>query len=178
MPSPPLRRAILAMLAEFHRDQKTRRPGIRRLHQGVSGAFRTDQPLQYPVGWQGHQGGGRVSAGDNQDRPRVSSPLPFSKAAASVQELKDLTGDPKFAEQAAREHVATQLAGADTAEAINKYVSKNADWLPGVPGNPLPTSKDAAKKVGKGQMAKKAALGAGALVGADTFYRFAFGRGP
>lgn len=56
-------------------------------------------------------------------------PRAFFKSRRSVQELKDLSGDAKFVEQAAKEHVANDLIGAKTSAEVGAYMQKNRDWL-------------------------------------------------
>lgn len=56
-------------------------------------------------------------------------PRSFFKSRQSVNELKELSGDPKFAETAARDHVANDLAGKTTSDEVSGYLQKNRDWL-------------------------------------------------
>ena len=106
-------------------------------------------------------------------------PKAFFKTRRSVQELKDLTGDPKFAEEAAKSHVANDLARATTRAEVEKYMTKNADWLQEFPGLKKQLS-DAAKTIGKGESAKtagKVGLGILGAEGALALGRRTFG-GP
>ena len=100
-------------------------------------------------------------------------PQAFFKSRRSVQELKELSGDEKFAEEAARSHVANDLSRATTRKKLDKYLQKNRDWLQEFPALQKQLM-DATKTIGRGEGAKKTAkygalaLGAGgALSGAN-----------
>src|SRR5262249_41434676 len=91
-------------------------------------------------------------------------PTAFFKSRRSAQELKALTGDSKFAEQAARDHVANELAQASEAKDIQKYLTKNADWLQEFPAL-RKQLQDAAKTIGRGEKAKTVGKGAAVVAG-------------
>ena len=62
-------------------------------------------------------------------------PSSFFKSEQSIKDLKELSGDPAFAIQAAREHVASELQskGLKTAVKVDSYIRSNKDWLKEVP---------------------------------------------
>lgn len=91
-------------------------------------------------------------------------PRAFFKSRRSVQELKDLSGDEKFVEQAAKDHVANELSQAKTSDQINGYLQNNRDWLQEFPQIQKQLS-ETAKSLKSAERTKKAAgVGAG-LVG-------------
>jgi hypothetical protein len=92
-------------------------------------------------------------------------PGAFFKTKRGAQELKALSGDAKFAEQAAKEHVANELSGAKSSEDIERFLQNknNKDWLTEFPK--LRTQlEDAAKTLKKTERTKTVAkVGAGLL---------------
>lgn len=62
-------------------------------------------------------------------------PSSFFKSEQSIKDLKELSGDPAFAIQAARDHVASELQskGLKTAVKVDSYIRSNKDWLKEVP---------------------------------------------
>jgi hypothetical protein len=97
-------------------------------------------------------------------------PTTFFKSRRSITELKALTGgDDKFVEQAARSHAVNQLANAQTSADIEKYISKNNDWLQEVPA--VKKQLEAAAKEMKAAERTKFGgkmLGLGAIAGLGT----------
>ena len=117
--------------------------------------------------------GKKVTAKAGEFLPEIAKtdpaavPRTFFKTRRSVQELKELTGDPKFAEAAAKSHVANDLASATKAEQVTEYLQKNKDWLQEFPGLQKELTA-AAKTIKSGEHAKTAGkIGAG-LIGADA----------
>jgi hypothetical protein len=100
-------------------------------------------------------------------------PGAFFKSRRSVNELKDLTGDPTFVEDVARKHVANDLSRATTSAQIEKYISDNSvspkDWLqefPAIQKQLIQASKElknAERLKTTGKIGATAALGAGAF---------------
>ena len=61
-------------------------------------------------------------------------PDKFFSSKRSINELRELTGDEQFVQQAAREHIANELKGMKQAKEIRDYMRKNYDWLQELPG--------------------------------------------
>jgi hypothetical protein len=126
--------------------------------------------------------GKRVTAKAGEFLPEVAKTDPaavpkiFFKTRRSVQELKELTGDEKFVEAAAKSHVANDLASATKAEQVTEYLQKNKDWLQEFPGLQKELTA-AAKTIGRGEKAKTigkwgaaGAVGSGVLSGAHRLF--------
>ena len=118
--------------------------------------------------------GKKATAKAGEFLPKISKTDPatvpgvFFKSRRSVQELKDLTGDAKFAEEAARAHVANALAGATKADEVTAFAQKNRDWLQEFPSIQKEL-EGAAKTIGKGEKAKTVGKwGAAGLVGSGV----------
>jgi hypothetical protein len=60
-------------------------------------------------------------------------PDKFFSSRRSINELRAMTGDEKFVQQVAREHVANDLRDVKKAEQIKTYLQKNYDWLQELP---------------------------------------------
>ena len=60
-------------------------------------------------------------------------PDKFFSSRRSINELRAMTGDEKFVQQVAREHVANDLRDIKKAEQIKSYLQKNYDWLQELP---------------------------------------------
>lgn len=70
------------------------------------------------------------------DMPHVDParlPGAFFNSRRSVQELRELTGDPALVNRLARQHVADEVQGMRTAQELREYIRKNQDWLREVP---------------------------------------------
>ena len=93
-------------------------------------------------------------------------PGAFFKTKRGAQELKALSGDAKFAEQAAKEHVANELSGAKSSEDIERFLQNknNKDWLTEFP-KLRSQLEDAAKTLKKTERVRTVAKGAVNYVG-------------
>lgn len=95
-------------------------------------------------------------------------PDKFFSSRRSINELRAMTGDEKFVQQVAREHVANDLRDIKKAEQIKSYLQKNYDWLQELPElrNDLERIVD---KVKTGEGIKKLGkYGIAALIGAGA----------
>ena len=96
-------------------------------------------------------------------------PGKFFKSKATAQALKELSGDPAFAEKAARSHIAVETSGFRTGEEVTDYIRKNHDWLQEFPDLENKLSQIAGShRVGRalrtlGTWGAGAAVGTGAL---------------
>jgi hypothetical protein len=85
--------------------------------------------------------GGKVTVRAGEflpDVPKIAEaklPPAFFENARSVEDLKNLSGDPNFATEKAREYIASQFAESrlKTADQVDAFMAKNRDWLKGVP---------------------------------------------
>jgi hypothetical protein len=60
-------------------------------------------------------------------------PGAFFNSRRSINELRALTGDEKFVQEAARAHVANDLSRITESKEITKYLQQNMDWLQELP---------------------------------------------
>jgi len=96
----------------------------------------------------------------------------FFKSKFTVDRLKQLSGDEKFVEQAARQHIASELKDLNPKEAV-KWYRDNKVWLEELPSVNSQTKAyvDNLEALGKTQSkAKQAAYGAAALGGLTSGY--------
>ena len=132
------------------------------------------QKLSAPINRFNTALGKKVTAKADDYLPKVAKtdpamvPKAFFKSRHSAQELKELSGDPKFAEMAARDHVANDLAEKTTSDEVGRYLQSNRDWLQEFPKLQSQLS-DAAKTLKSAERAKKGAKYVGyGVVGADA----------
>lgn len=108
------------------------------------------------------------------DVPKVDEaklPSSFFESERSIEDLKRLSGDAKFADQAARDHIASEFAKkrTKTADDVDAYIAQNKDWLKQVPDvlKDLETLKN---RLGRAQttkfVGKLGAVGGASLGGA------------
>ena len=96
-------------------------------------------------------------------------PGKFFESKATAQALKELSGDPAFAEKAARSHIAVETSGFRTGKEVTDYIRKNHDWLQEFPDLENKLSQIAGShRVGRalrtlGTWGAGAAVGTGAL---------------
>jgi hypothetical protein len=83
-------------------------------------------------------------------------PSSFFKSEQSIKDLKQLSNDPAFATQAARDHVASELQskGVKTAANVDSYIRSNRDWLKEVP-DVLADLEKYKKSISGGEVIKK-----------------------
>jgi len=101
----------------------------------------------------------------------ASLPSKFFSSRRSINDLRALSGDEKFVQDVAREHVATELRGAKDAQTIRDYIAKNYDWLQELPAIRKDLEGIAATRKGTEIAKSLAKWGAGLLavgVGADA----------
>ena len=102
----------------------------------------------------------------------ASLPNYFFKSKFTVDRLKKLSNDPAFVDQAARQHVATELKDLAPKDAI-KWYKDNKVWLEELPAvnQQTKTYVDSLEKLAKTQdVAKKTAYGSAALGGLTSGY--------
>jgi len=134
----------------------------------------TYRSLSEPINEYARATGAKVTKKADEYLPDVSKvdpadlPAAFFKSRRGIQDLRALSGDETFVQQIAREHVATDLRNADTAEKIRDYISKpeNYDWLQEFPELKADLENIASKQKGKEIRRSIAKLTAGGLAGA------------
>ena len=102
------------------------------------------------------------------DIPKIDPakiPNAFFSSRRSINDLKALTGDEKFVNDLAREHVATEIRGVDKAEKIRNYVAKNYDWLQELPALRSELEALAGNLRNAERLKTGAKIGAGAYLG-------------
>jgi hypothetical protein len=102
------------------------------------------------------------------DIPKIDPakiPNAFFSSRRSINDLKALTGDEKFVNDLAREHVATEIRGVDKAEKIRDYVAKNYDWLQELPALRSELEALAGNLRNAERLKTGAKIGAGAYLG-------------
>jgi len=97
------------------------------------------QALSEPINRYNTVLGKKVAQRADEFLPEISkadpSKLPgaFFSSRRSINDLRALTNDEKFVQEAARSHVANDLSGIRKSEEVTKYLQKNMDWLQELP---------------------------------------------
>ena len=107
----------------------------------AANAFKVYEEASAPINQFARATGSKVTTRAGEylpDVPKVdvaNLPSSFFKSEQSIKDLKNLSGDPNFATQAAREHVASELyeKGFKKVEQVDSYIRTNRDWLKEVP---------------------------------------------
>lgn len=117
------------------------RTNIEKNVPSATNAFKVYEEASTPINQFAKTTGSKVTTRAGEylpDVPKVdvaNLPSSFFKSEQTIKDLKALSGDPSFATQAAREHVASELAskGFKKAEQVDAYIRSNRDWLKEVP---------------------------------------------
>ena len=101
--------------------------------------IKTYKTLSEPINQYNRAVGGAVIKRADEYLPELSKidpaniPNKFFSSRRSINDLRSLSGDENFVNSIAKEHIATELRGKETAKEIKDYLSKNYDWLQELP---------------------------------------------